>query len=62
MYIDCRIARVVSELRQILKLVPVTKTFASRFNTKKVPHVRSRCAASTEALWGLQNNHNKKPM
>ena len=62
MYIESRIAREVSEVEQILVPVPVTKKLASKFNVKKLPHVWSRCAASVEAMWGLRNNHNKKPM
>jgi hypothetical protein len=62
MYIKSRIAREVSEVEQILVPVPVTKKLASKFNVKKLPHVWSSCAASVEAMWGLRNNHNKKPM
>jgi hypothetical protein len=63
MYVEIIITPVVSEATQILKTgVPVIEQFASKFNVKKLPHFRSRCVASTEAMWGLRNNHNKKPM
>ena len=62
MYVEVsRIVRMISEQR-FKAGVPVIKKFASKFNVKKLPHFRSRCVASTEAMWGLRNNHNKKPM
>ena len=35
---------------QVFKLVPVVKKFPSKFNAKKLPHVRSSCAASVKDM------------
>ena len=41
-YIEIKIARVVYEAKQTFKPAPVMTTFPSKFNMKKLPHVRSR--------------------